>query len=297
MAKNPKIDIKEEEEESALSPIAPIFHEPCFNVYVMAIAGCKTRIKVDVKANLEHTRFKHPRFSSLQVKDVKKDGGMKWVPTKVDLDKHIIIPKLHDIIDSPNKMVEDYPPWELHILNIKTSDSLSNGMSLMFLVLTCTRQISNPKALPTFSVKKTSNPDPINSSRIWWIFQLDTKTSLSSGQKKGDGLGPRRFVYRTISIDDIKLIKNGMKTVMRPRKIKGATEKRNNLPKNIHLRETLLIDMARDKETMLSLLIIHSANCVENMVTPFTSAITDLILIFKAIHLQIFHPNFYLVKD
>lgn len=60
-------DIKEEEEESALSPIARIFLEPCFNVCVMAIAGCKTRIKVDVKANLEHTRFKHPRFSSLQV--------------------------------------------------------------------------------------------------------------------------------------------------------------------------------------------------------------------------------------
>ena len=29
---------------------------------------------------------------------------------------------------------------------------------------------------------------------------------------------------------------------MRPKKIKGATEKRNNLPKNIHLRATLLID-------------------------------------------------------
>ena len=45
--------------------------------------------------------------------------------------------------------------------------------------------------------------------------------------------------------------------------------------------------VVEDKETMLSLLIVHSANCVKNMVTPFTSAITDLILIFKAIHLQI----------
>lgn len=60
-------DSKEEEEEP-LSPAARIFHEPCFNVYVLAIAGCKTRIDVDVvKANLGHTLLKHPRFSSLQV--------------------------------------------------------------------------------------------------------------------------------------------------------------------------------------------------------------------------------------
>ena len=58
----------EVEEEGALSPIARIFHEPCFNIYVMAIAGCKTRINVDVvKANLGHTLLRHPRFSSLQV--------------------------------------------------------------------------------------------------------------------------------------------------------------------------------------------------------------------------------------
>ena len=45
--------------------------------------------------------------------------------------------------------------------------------------------------------------------------------------------------------------------------------------------------VAKDKETTLSLLIVHSANCVENMVTSFTSAIKVLLLIFKAIHLQI----------
>lgn len=58
----------EEEEEEALSPIARVCREPCFNIYVMAIAGCKTRVNVDVfKANLVHTLLRHPRFSSLQV--------------------------------------------------------------------------------------------------------------------------------------------------------------------------------------------------------------------------------------
>lgn len=59
---------KEKRVEEPLSPAARLFHEPNFNVYVIAIMGCKTRIYPDVlKANLVHTLLKHPRFSSLQV--------------------------------------------------------------------------------------------------------------------------------------------------------------------------------------------------------------------------------------
>lgn len=55
-------------EEEPLSPSARLFHEPNFNVYIIATLGCKTRIYPDVvKANLGHTLLKHPRFSSLQV--------------------------------------------------------------------------------------------------------------------------------------------------------------------------------------------------------------------------------------
>ncbi|KAJ9681199.1 hypothetical protein PVL29_020193 [Vitis rotundifolia] len=335
--KNPE-DIKEEEEGEALSPVGRIFHETCFNVYVIAIAGCKTRINVDVvKANLEHTLLKHPRFSSLQVKDVKKDGGMKWVPTKVDLDKQIIIPSLHHTISSPDKMVEDYisnlsktyidyskPLWELHILNIKTSDaesvavfrihhSLGDGMSLMSLVLACSRQISNPKALPTLPVKKTSNPDPVNSGRIWWTIRLvwntiidvlmflattlflkDTMTPLSNGWKKGGGHVPRRFVYRTVSLDDIKLIKNGMKTTINDvvmgvslaglsrylnrrygetKEDKGATQKKNNLPKNIRLRATVIMNIRPSPGIHVAAFLYHrvmnhTTICFSNVVGP-----------------------------
>ncbi|XP_034709434.1 O-acyltransferase WSD1-like isoform X3 [Vitis riparia] len=338
-------DIKEEEGE-ALSPVGRIFHETCFNVYVIAIAGCKTRINVDVvKANLEHSLLKHPRFSSLQVKDVKKDGGMKWVPTKVDLDKHIIIPSLHHTISSPDKMVEDYisnlsktyidyskPLWELHILNIKTSDaesvavfrihhSLGDGMSLMSLVLACSRQISNPKALPTLPAKKTSNPDPVKSGRIWWTIRLvwntiidvlmflattlflkDTMTPLSNGWKKGGGHVPRRFVYRTVSLDDIKQIKNGMKTTINDvvmgvslaglsrylnrrygetKEDKGATEKKNNLPKNIRLRATLMMNIRPSPglhalaEMMEKGSKAKWGNWIGSMLLPFAIALYD----------------------
>ncbi|KAK9279468.1 hypothetical protein L1049_013147 [Liquidambar formosana] len=83
----------EEAEEEPLSPASLLFHEPGFNVHIVAIMGCKTRIDPHVvRAKLMHTLLKHPRFSSLQVMDEKKEGEMKWVRTKVDLDKHIIVP-------------------------------------------------------------------------------------------------------------------------------------------------------------------------------------------------------------
>lgn len=55
-------------EEEPLSPAARLFHEPNFNLHIVAIMGCKTRIYPEVvKANLPHTLLRHPRFSSLLV--------------------------------------------------------------------------------------------------------------------------------------------------------------------------------------------------------------------------------------
>ncbi|KAJ9681192.1 hypothetical protein PVL29_020191 [Vitis rotundifolia] len=96
------------------------------------------------------------------------------------------------------------------------------------------------------------------------LFLKDTMTPLNSGRKKEGVVGPRRFVYRTVSLDDIKLIKNGMKTTINDvvmgvslaglsrylntrygeaKEDKGATEKKNNLPKNIRLRATLIMNV------------------------------------------------------
>ena len=61
-------DVAKDEEGEPLSPAARLFHEPTFNVYIIAIMGCKTRIYPHVvKDKLVHTLLKHPRFSSLQV--------------------------------------------------------------------------------------------------------------------------------------------------------------------------------------------------------------------------------------
>ncbi|XP_009630816.1 wax ester synthase/diacylglycerol acyltransferase 11-like [Nicotiana tomentosiformis] len=312
----PKLAMEAAEEE-LLSPSARLFHEPNFNVHVIAIMGSKSRINPQViKEKLVHTLLKHPRFSSLQVVDEKKNGEMKWVRTMVDLDKHIVVPQVDEqnLQGSPDKFVENYiqnlskttldkskPLWDLHLLNVKTSDaeavavfrihhSLGDGTSLISLLLACTRQTAHPDKIPTIPGNKKM---PINSSeyttkglwqyfakvwsfmRLFWntivdvlmfmattMFLKDTSTPIKG--KPGSEFNPRRFVYRTVSLDDLKLVKNALNMTINDvalgvtqaglsvylnrrfgegKKNKGVTEKNNNLPKNIRLRSTLLVNL------------------------------------------------------
>ncbi|KAK8500389.1 hypothetical protein V6N13_028084 [Hibiscus sabdariffa] len=295
-------------EEEPLSPSARLFHEPTFNVYVIAIMGCKTRIFPDVvKANLGHTLLRHPRFSSLQVMDERNKGEMKWVRTEVDLEKHVIVPQLEPNIESPQRFLEDYiynltktgidrsqPLWDLHLLNLRTSESeavgvfrihhsLGDGTSLMSLLLACTRQTNDPLALPTVPVKKKQEKKDDDRwfwriiFMFWSFFQLfrntvvdvflfiattlflkDTQNPLKG--PPGSESNPRRIVYRTVSLDDIKLVKNAMKTTINDvalgitqaglsryiNRVYGGNnkdEEKDNLPKKIRLRSTLLINL------------------------------------------------------
>ncbi|XP_059636114.1 wax ester synthase/diacylglycerol acyltransferase 11-like [Cornus florida] len=338
-------------EEEPLSPAARLFHEPSFNVHIIAIMGCKTRIYPQVvKDKLVHTLLKHPRFSSLQVVDEKNGGIMKWVQTEVNLDHHVIVPDLDPNMESPDKFVEDYisnlskstidkskPLWDLHLLNVKTSESeavgifrihhsLGDGTSLMSLLLACTRKMSDPEALPTIPVKKNSGSDH-SSGGLWhyligvwsvlglvWntlvdvvmfiataLFLKDSPTPLKG--RPGLEFTPRRFVFRTISLDDMKLVKNAMNMTINDvalgitqaglskylnrkyaelgKKDEGTTEKRNNLPKDIRLRSTLLINirpssgiqgladmMEKDAEAKWG-------NWIGYVLLPFTVALRD----------------------
>ncbi|GMY07443.1 o-acyltransferase wsd1, partial [Fagus crenata] len=60
---------------------------------------------------------------------------MKWTPTMVELENHVIVPNLDPYMENPDQFVEDHvlnltknamdmsqPLWELHLLNIKTSN-------------------------------------------------------------------------------------------------------------------------------------------------------------------------------
>ncbi|KAJ6851276.1 O-acyltransferase WSD1-like [Iris pallida] len=112
---------KEEEDEEVerltepLSPAARLFHQPSFNCHIVSIMGMSKRIDVDtVKAGLEETLVRHPRFSSVLVSDGSGDGKERWLRTKVVIDNHIVAPNLEVdtcAASSPDELVEHtYPP-------------------------------------------------------------------------------------------------------------------------------------------------------------------------------------------
>ncbi|KAI3786850.1 hypothetical protein L1987_40869 [Smallanthus sonchifolius] len=285
---------KGEDHDQPLSPMARLFHEPGSNVYIIGIMGSKTKIRPDVfKENLVHTFLKNRRFSSLQVMD-EENGRMKWIPTHVNIDDHVFVPELNPNIESPEMFIEDYisnlsrshientkPLWDLHILDIKASEtegtcvfrfhhSLGDGMSLMNLLLACTRKVSDPEALPTLPGNNKLGVAKVASlwSRlgfIWnsfvallmfvWtaLFLEDTKTPMK-GSKGVEGR-PRRFVVRTVSLDDIKLVKRAMNVTLNDvvlgvtqagfyRYLSGRYNNRNaDIPDNMRVRATFFFNL------------------------------------------------------
>ncbi|MCE3214677.1 hypothetical protein HAX54_053033 [Datura stramonium] len=263
----------EEEEEAAamlLSPASRMFHEPNYNIHILAIMGWKVPLDIDsIKAQILGKLLKHPRFSSLQVMDESHDGSgeMRWVPTTVNVDDHIIVPRLKPIADNimdTDKLVEEYissistttidvskPLWDVHILNVKTSHaeaisvlrfhhSLGDGIALMSLLLSCFRRSSDPNSLPTLLVSSSSSKDKSNLStsnnrnhmwlylvKFWLFIRLlfntvvdvllfiatalflkDSQSPFTVAQGFNKSSTRQRFIYRTVSLDDIKFIKN-----------------------------------------------------------------------------------------
>ncbi|KAL5718278.1 hypothetical protein ACHQM5_011198 [Ranunculus cassubicifolius] len=302
-------------EEQPLSPAACLFHQPHFNCHILAIMGSNTKINFEaVRAGLEKTLIKHPRFSSIQVLDKSKNfDKMKWVPTLVNLDDHICVPDLDPNMEEADKYVEDYicdltkttldmskPLWDLHLLNVKIKNaeavgifrihhSLGDGASLMSLLLSLTRKTSDPNALPTVPVKKAT--DSKKDHKLWFLFMViwviwliiqlvrntlidiiaaicsvvflrDSQTHLRG--EPGAVYAYKRIVYRTVSLDDIKMVKNTMGVTINDvvlgvtaaglsrylnrrygeKKPRGLIVRRKSgLPKNIRLRATLLVNI------------------------------------------------------
>ncbi|XP_050236438.1 wax ester synthase/diacylglycerol acyltransferase 5-like isoform X2 [Mercurialis annua] len=242
----------DEVEEAELSPGGRIFHAPRFNCYILSIIGLNTAVDPALlKFGLQQTLIKHPRFSSKLSINGRK---MKWTPTIVKLQDHIIIPGLDPNMDSPDQFVEDYishlttiptmdlskPLWEIHILNIKTSNaqsicvlrihhSIGDATSLISLLLASTRKTSDSESLPTIPVLKRAGSNAsigfflaiLMMLRTIWntlvdlilfsatiLFLKDSKTPLKGSS--GVDLKPKRLVYRIINFDDIKVVKTKM---------------------------------------------------------------------------------------
>ncbi|CAH8295035.1 unnamed protein product [Eruca vesicaria subsp. sativa] len=260
-----KVGQKEEEEGQPLSPAARLFHEPEFNCNIISVVGLKSKIKPDVIIEgINQTLIRHPRFSSKLVKSGNnKRQEQKWVQTNVVAEDHVVIPKIemHNIENAnADAFLDNYvsdlttipldtskPLWEVHLLDLKTSDaenvailkihhSVGDGMSLMSLVLACTRKASNPNELPSLPYQKRSLSESRSYSRLMWLvmvlwstvmlvintfcdalefiatamFLRDTETPIKGNFRLSSS---KRMccVHRTVSFDDLKLIKNAMK--------------------------------------------------------------------------------------
>ncbi|CAN8256526.1 unnamed protein product [Cochlearia groenlandica] len=149
-----------------------------------------------------------------------------------------------------NTMDRSKPLWDIHILNIKTKDAealsvvrthhtLGDATSMVSLLLASTHKTSDSNAVstafPSMKRRETASHHRIkdkgwflmsmskfgSTMRKLWntfvdtlllfatiIFLKDTKTPLKGG--KNVGSNAKRFYHRTISLDEIKLIKNTM---------------------------------------------------------------------------------------
>lgn len=251
--------LKSAAEEEPLSPMGRLYHVPGISCFIIATFGFKTRIDVEAfKHGLNHTLIRHPRFSSKLVFDAKETSKpIGWVRTNVMVDDHIIVPSLDPNMDSLDTIVEDYissisettmdmsrPLWEFHVLDVETSEatstgvfrfhhSLGDGVSLISLLLACSRCTSDPQRLPSLPISK-KKLEKSNYPRIlrfffallmffkvlWntlvdvalvtatMIFLEDTENPLKGAP--GIERTRKRFVHRILSFDDIKLVKNAL---------------------------------------------------------------------------------------
>ncbi|CAH8267977.1 unnamed protein product [Arabidopsis lyrata] len=311
------ISENEKEEEQPLSPAARLFHSPEFNCNIISVIGLKSKLDPCVIIRgFKETFIRHPRFSSKLVTD-ENGQNQRWVRTNVVVEDHVIVPEIKlQNIENTDSFLEDYvsdlmkipldisrPLWELHLLDLKTSDaenvavlkihhSVGDGMSIMSLVLACMRKTSNPDELPSlpYQYRSSSGSSLLTTgsrsdSRLLWLvkvlwtavilglnticdtlefivttlFVKDTETPI-----KGDFRSTKskrlRLVHRTVSLDDIKLIKNAMNMTVND-VVLGVTQaslsqylerrygeretkrKRKNLPKRIRLRSALLVNL------------------------------------------------------
>ncbi|XP_018453868.1 wax ester synthase/diacylglycerol acyltransferase 6 [Raphanus sativus] len=324
--KIPETTVRKDEEEQPLSPAARVFHAPEFNCYVISVIGVKKKIEPDVIIEgLKQTLIRHPRFCSKMVSKRNQNSQTQiWVRTNVVVSDHVIVPDIQNQ-NTENANADEFlasyvsdltlipldtskPLWELHLLDLKTSDaenvavlkfhhSLGDGMSLMALVLACMRKTSNPDELPTLpnqnrSASRSSllTAGSRGDFRFLWLimvlwsaimlvlntfcdalefiatamFLKDTETPI-----KGDfRLSKHRrmsLVHRTVSLNDIKLIKNTMKMTVndvvlgvtqaglsqylerrygeKKKKLGEDQRNSNDMPKRVRLRSAILVNL------------------------------------------------------
>ncbi|KAF7005405.1 hypothetical protein CFC21_020531 [Triticum aestivum] len=250
--------------EEPVSPTARAMED--IGIYIVVTIGLDTPINLTAfQAGIEAMLARCPRYGCIQVADGSNNGEARWARTTVNVQDHMIVPRLDHATD-PDKAVEDYiaslstlpmdrsrPPWEFHFLDFPTSEAAStvairvhhaygDGMSTMALLMMSTRSAaadtkSHPAAPPHRRPTRTSaiyapQRPPLSAgvlafvAWVWSYLVLAWNTAADIAyfaatimflsdprtlfKRADDGFHAKRFAHRSLSLDDVKFLKNSM---------------------------------------------------------------------------------------
>ncbi|KAK4563160.1 hypothetical protein RGQ29_005602 [Quercus rubra] len=244
----------EKETDEPLTPAGRLFLRPEMNQVIHCTIGLKNPIDpVSIKTEvLNSLMLKHPRFSSLMIRD--SNGREHWRRTHINLDDHLII--LHnpikegDLLDDRDHesavnhfladmsvssgLSYDKPLWEIHLLLahnclvFRIHHALGDGVSLMSMLLACCRRIDGEEALPripSFENKKSNSNSSGGCSGSWWKLYLYYLSVLWGFVKMGffSLVFVVEFVLRALWVRDRETVISGGEGVeLWPRKLATA---------------------------------------------------------------------------
>uniref|UniRef100_M8BP61 diacylglycerol O-acyltransferase n=1 Tax=Aegilops tauschii TaxID=37682 RepID=M8BP61_AEGTA len=249
--------------------------------------GLGTPVNLPVfRAGIQTELPRFPRFRSIQVLDGSNNGKPHWVQTTVNLDDHIILPRLDPAVSAsdPDKAVEDYvsslstlpmdrsrPLWEFHFLDFATSEatsttvlrlhhSIGDGMSIMTLLMASSRSTADRARLPAM---------PPLPRRTGAIYQQRTRPPLSS---IGDYLA-WIWSYFVLTINDVLVgVTSAALSKYYFRKSGDAKTKR------IHLRSILPVNIRPLSSRQTYVTKVETGNQVSILICPFHIALHDDLL-------------------
>ncbi|XP_019166235.1 PREDICTED: O-acyltransferase WSD1-like isoform X2 [Ipomoea nil] len=237
------------ERDEPVTPAGRLFLQPEMNQIIHALIGVKCPWDVEaVKSEIGNSLMvKHPRFSSLMVRD--SCGRERWRRTQVNLDDHFVIRRdpisdrdtvsdedavneyLADLaVSSP--LPGDKPLWEIHLLLahncavLRIHHSLGDGISIVSLFMSCCRKIGDPTQTPTLGGVGSGGPPRRRWSFkrlmmvLWYtlvyvlefvlrsLWLKDKSTALRGGA--GVELWPRKLATAKFTIDDMKTVKKAV---------------------------------------------------------------------------------------
>ncbi|KAF0916874.1 hypothetical protein E2562_014613 [Oryza meyeriana var. granulata] len=139
-------------------------------------------------------------------------------PTDTSADHEKAVEDYVSSLSTPSMAMDHSRPlWELHVLNFPTAEatatvalrmhhSLGDGISLLSLLIACTRRADDPGALPALpsSGRRRAHAGPV------YALPRPPLAPCSGRVAPFGEEGARRFVNRTLSLGDVKHVKNAM---------------------------------------------------------------------------------------